>query len=257
MLAIERKNEILEKLRQEQRVLVSELSVHYGVTEETIRRDLDKLEREGYATKTYGGAIWGNSTKSDLSYIVRNKTNIECKRAIAQTVASLVHNGDHIMLDESSTSLFVAKELKESKKELTLITNSVEIVMELRDVPDWNIMSTGGRLLPNSLELAGPQCHQMLRGHHVDKLIMSCKGIDVTAGITDSSEYHSSTKQTMMASSQKAILALDHTKFDKISFVRIADFKDISVVVTDRAPSREWQEFFERIQLPCRFPEAT
>ena len=65
MLAIERKNEILNKLRAEQRVLVSELAAHYGVTEETIRRDLDKLEKEGHATKTYGGAIWGNSTKTD------------------------------------------------------------------------------------------------------------------------------------------------------------------------------------------------
>ena len=67
MLAIERKNEILLKLKTEQRVLVTELAEHYGVTEETIRRDLDTLETEGYATKTYGGAIWGNSTKTDLS----------------------------------------------------------------------------------------------------------------------------------------------------------------------------------------------
>ena len=74
MLAIERKNEILNKLRLEQRVLVSQLAAHYGVTEETIRRDLDKLEKEGYATKTYGGAIWGNSTQTDLSYTIRNKT---------------------------------------------------------------------------------------------------------------------------------------------------------------------------------------
>lgn len=82
MLAIERKNEILNKLRAEQRVLVSELAAHYGVTEETIRRDLDKLEKEGHATKTYGGAIWGNSTKTDLSYTIRNKTNVEAKAAI-------------------------------------------------------------------------------------------------------------------------------------------------------------------------------
>ena len=79
MLAIERKNEIMTKLKNEQRVLVAELARHYGVTEETIRRDLDKLEKEGYATKTYGGAIWGNSTKTDLSYTVRNKTNVDAK----------------------------------------------------------------------------------------------------------------------------------------------------------------------------------
>lgn len=79
MLAIERKNEILDKLRAEQRVLVSDLAEYYNVTEETIRRDLDKLEKEGYATKTYGGAILGNSTKTDLSYTIRNKTNVDAK----------------------------------------------------------------------------------------------------------------------------------------------------------------------------------
>ena len=83
MLAIERKNEILDKLRAEQRVLVSDLAAYYHVTEETIRRDLDKLEKEGYATKTYGGAILGNSTKTDLSYTIRNKTNVEAKNQIA------------------------------------------------------------------------------------------------------------------------------------------------------------------------------
>ncbi len=253
MLAIERKNEIMEKLRREQRVLVSELASHYGVTEETIRRDLDKLEREGYATKTYGGAIWGNSTKSDLSYTIRNKTNVEAKRAIADIAASLVRDGDHLLLDESSTSLFIARRLKE-KKELTVITNSVEIVMELRDVPGWNVLSTGGVLRPGSLELGGPQCHRMLRSFHVDKLFLSCKGIDAAGGVTDSSEFHASTKQAMMASAGRSILSLDHTKFDKTSFVRIGELRAFQAVVTDCAPSRIWRERFEKLGLACHYP---
>ena len=125
MLAIERKNEILGKLRAEQRVLVSELAAYYGVTEETIRRDLDKLEKEGFATKTYGGAILGNSTKTDLSYTIRNKTNVDAKTQIAELVSTLIDDGDHLMLDDSSTSLYIARRLKE-KKGLTVITNSVE-----------------------------------------------------------------------------------------------------------------------------------
>ena len=119
MLAIERKNEILDKLRTEQRVLVSDLAEYYHVTEETIRRDLDKLEKEGYATKTYGGAILGNSTKTDLSYTIRNKTNVEAKTQIAALASRLIEDGDHLMLDDSSTSLYLAKKLKE-KKNLTV-----------------------------------------------------------------------------------------------------------------------------------------
>ena len=77
MLAIERKNEILQKLRADQRVLVSELAAHYQVTEETIRRDLDKLEKEGYATKTYGGAILGNSTKNLMGFFGKRIPNTQ------------------------------------------------------------------------------------------------------------------------------------------------------------------------------------
>ena len=105
MLAIERKNEILDKLRAEQRVLVSDLAEYYNVTEETIRRDLDKLEKEGYATKTYGGAILGNSTKTDLSYTIRNKTNVDAKNQIAALASRLIEDGDHLMLDDRNARL--------------------------------------------------------------------------------------------------------------------------------------------------------
>lgn len=250
MLAIERKNQILEKLKTEQRVVVSELAAHYNVTEETIRRDLDKLEKEGYATKTYGGAIWGNSTKTDLSYTIRNKTNVEAKTVIGELVAGLIEDGDHLMLDDSSTSLNIAKQLKE-KKRISVITNSIEILTELADTEDWTIMSTGGRLKQDSLALVGHQAHEMIRSFHVDKAIISCKGLDMTAGITDSSEFHSSTKQSMMGSAKETILALDASKFDKISFVSIAKLQDVQTVVTDTKPDEAWLKLFRELGIKC------
>ena len=94
----------------------------------------------------------------------------------------------------------------------------------------------------------------MIRNFHVDKAIMSCKGLDASGSITDSSEYHSSTKQAMMASANQTILALDYSKFDKISFVKIADLSSISMVVTNRMPSRQWLQQFEQWNLPCLYP---
>ena len=252
MLAIERKLEILQKLRTEQRVLVSDLAAHYGVTEETIRRDLDKLEREGYATKTYGGAILGNSTKTDLSYTIRNKTNVEAKSIIAELVGKLVQDGDHLMLDDSSTSLFIARRLKDHKN-LTVITNSVEIVLELADVEGWTILSTGGRLKPESLAFVGNATQDMLRNYHVDKAIISCKGLDRDTGITDSSEFHALTKQTMLSCATQKILALDHSKFDKSSFVRIAAPETLDLIVTDERPAPEWMQYCNQIGLDCVF----
>lgn len=254
MLAIERKNEILNKLRLEQRVLVSELAVHYGVTEETIRRDLDKLEKEGYATKTYGGAIWGNSLKTDLSYTIRNKTNVEEKTAIAKIISDMIHDGDHLMLDDSSTSLFVAKHLKD-KKNLTVITYSVEVVMELSGVEGFTILCTGGQLRPTSLALDGFQVPQVLSKYHVDKAIISCKGIDPAAGITDSSDHNALSKQAMIRSARQTILALDDSKFDKIAFAQVAPLQDVQMVVTNRRPDTDWLKFFEAHDLPCLFPE--
>lgn len=254
MLAIERKNEILEKLKIEQRVVVSELAAFYQVTEETIRRDLDKLEKEGYATKTYGGAIWGNSTKTDLSYTIRNKTNVEAKTMIGMLVCNLVQDGDHLMLDDSSTSLFIAKHLKE-RKNITLITNSIEILTELSGVETWTIMSTGGRLKPESMALVGNQTHEMIRNFHVDKTIISCKGLNQNGEITDSSEFHSSTKKAMLNSATKKYLAIDSSKFDKTSFVKITSLKDIHGIITDAKPQKHWLELCKTLKIECIYPE--
>lgn len=253
MLAIERKNEILNKLRAEQRVLVSELAVYYGVTEETIRRDLDKLEKEGFATKTYGGAILGNSTKTDLSHTIRNKTNVDAKNALAEIVSTMVQDGDHIMLDDSSTSLFVAKHLKE-KKNLTVLTYSVEIVMELSGIEGWTILSTGGILKPDSLAFVGHQVADTLSRYHVDKAILSCKGIDPQAGITDSAESHAVAKQAMIRGAKEVILALDDTKLDKISFVQVAPLDAVRTVVTSKDPGAAWKSFFETKNIDCKYP---
>ena len=254
MLAIERKNEILNKLRTEQRVLVSDLAAHYNVTEETIRRDLDKLEKDGYATKTYGGAIWGNITKSDLSYTIRNKTNVEAKNEIAELVSTLIEDGDHLMMDDSSTSLFTARRLKE-KKDLTIITNSVGLVVELAGMETWTILSTGGQLKRESLALVGARSLDALRCYHVDKVIFSCKGLDREAGITDSNELNAQSKQVMLSAAKKRILILDGTKFDKVSFVEIAPIDQIDVVVTNTRLPRPWVQYLEQHGIQLLFPQ--
>ena len=112
MLALERRNLILEKLQAEKRVVVSELSQLYSVSEETIRRDLDKLEKEGLATKSYGGAVINEDVGIDLPFNIRKNQNVQGKQKMAEIAASMVNDGDHIFLDASTTAVFVAKALK-------------------------------------------------------------------------------------------------------------------------------------------------
>lgn len=154
MLALERRNLILEKLQTERRVVVSELSQLYEVSEETIRRDLDKLEKEGLATKSYGGAVINENVSIDLPFNIRKNQNVGGKQKMAEIVAEMVQDGDHIFLDASTTAVFIAKALKD-KERLTVITNSMEILIELSDVSGWNIISTGGVMKEGYLAFLG------------------------------------------------------------------------------------------------------
>lgn len=170
MLALERRNLILEKLQNEKRVVVSELSQLYGVSEETIRRDLDKLEKEGLAIKSYGGAVINEDVSIDLPFNVRKNQNVVGKQKMAEIVASLVHDGEHLLLDASTTAVFVAKALKE-KERLTVITNSMEILLELADVSGWNIISTGGMMKEGYLAFLGSRTEEVIRSYFVDTVI--------------------------------------------------------------------------------------
>lgn len=244
MLAIERKNEILAILQKEQRVLVAELSQKYNVTEETIRRDLEKLEKEGFVKKTYGGAVLNNNTNVDLPLRIREKTNKKEKQIIAKIVSELVEEGETIMLDSSSTSLMVAKNLKQIKK-LTVITNSVEVLIELSGNKGINVISTGGMLRDASLSLVGKTAERTLMNFNVDKAIISCKGVDLDKGITESNEDEAEIKNVMRSCAKTTILAIDNSKFDNVSFIKVHDLKKNDVLVTDRLVPDKWMQYFE------------
>ena len=225
------------------RVVVNELAEKYEVTEETIRRDLERLESEGYAKKTYGGAVRNDSMTSELPYTVRKQTNVEGKKYIGEIIGSLISDGDSLLLDTSTTALFTVKSIF-SKHNLTIVTNSVEILLDLPQGNDWNVVSTGGTYRSESMSFYGPAAEETVKKYYADYAIISCKGIDTEKGITDSREIYAMTKKAYMKSAKKVILAVDHTKFDKISFVRLGAFEDIDAVVTDREPDESWKQFF-------------
>lgn len=175
---------------------------------------------------------------------IREKTNRDEKQIIAGLVAGLVEEGDRIMLDASSTSLMIAKELREMNK-LTVITNSVEVLIELAGHEGIQVISTGGNLNESSLSLVGNAAQKVLNGYHVDKAIFSCKGIDMKEGMTDSNELDSDIKIAMYNCADTAILAVDSSKFDRVSCVKSMMLKKGDVIVTDRKPSAEWLSFLE------------
>ncbi|MFT3984551.1 MAG: DeoR/GlpR family DNA-binding transcription regulator [Lachnospiraceae bacterium] len=253
MLALERRNLILEKLQEEKRVVVGELSQLYGVSEETIRRDLDKLDKDGLATKSYGGAVINENTSIDMPFNVRKKWNVTGKQKIAELVAGLINDGEHIILDASTTAVFIAKAIKQ-KSGLTVITNSIEIIIELSDVSDWNIISSGGSLKEGYLALVGPHAIEGLTAYNVEKAIMSCKGIDIDKGITDGNEQFSQAKQTMLKSAKQSIFAIDSSKFEEVAFSKICDVAQADIIVTDEKPDERWLGFLEKAGVKCLYP---
>lgn len=254
MLAIERRNAILEKLQAERRVVVSELSILFDVSEETIRRDLEKLENEGYVIKSYGGAVLNENANLDLPFNIRKNKNVIGKQKIADLISQTIYDGDYIFLDASSTAVAIAKTIK-NKKGLTIITNSLEIAIELLDVPDCKVISTGGEIVSTAFGLVGHVTDKTIRSYYVDKAIVSSKGFDMEKGFTDSDERHANNKRSMLESARVKILAVDSSKFDRVSFAKIGDLRDITMIVTDTKPEDKWLKKFAEFNVECIYPE--
>ncbi|MCR5303142.1 MAG: DeoR/GlpR family DNA-binding transcription regulator [Lachnospiraceae bacterium] len=258
MLAIERRNRIIEKLQEDRRVVVSDLATTFKVSEETIRRDLERLDKDGIAKKSYGGAIVneGLNIDLDLPFNVRRKRNIPGKQIIARLVADMVEDGDFLMLDASSTAVFIAKALKNKKKDLTIVTNSIEILLELSDIEGWNVISSGGTLKGGYLALVGPQSIDGISSYNVEKSFFSCKGIDPKRGITEGNAFFAETKLAMMYSSRTRILTADSSKFNSIGFSKVCDLKELDTIVTDQKPGDMWMELFDRYRIRVVCPEV-
>lgn len=250
MLAAERRKLILEEVHEKKKVIVGELSKAFDVSEETIRRDLEKLEDDGHVIKSYGGAVINEKSSIDLPFNVRWKANPEGKQKIAKLISREIEDGDHIILDASTTAVFIAKNIKQ-KRHLTVITNSIEILLELSDVPGWNIIATGGVLRPGTMSLTGKKALDNISSYNADKAFFSCKGIDLEKGITDGNDDSGNVKQNILSSAGKTYLAVDSTKFGKVAFSNICRLSDVDVVVTDKKPDGRWIDVFLEMGIEC------
>lgn len=252
MLALERRSEIWKLIQEKQTVLVGELSSRFQVTDETIRRDLERLEATGVIVRTHGGAVLNQEhiMRIEQSAGVRKQTNIREKTVIAELVAAMIADGDTIMLDDSSTSLFILRALQ-NRQRLTLLTNSLEILNEATEHKNWNILGSGGVLREQSMSFVGNQAEEMLSGYYVDRAIISCRGIDRERGITEASESTALVKKCMLRSARTGILAVDHSKFGLVSFVRIGQLDRGYTIITDIEPPREWLDFFVQRGINC------
>ena len=242
MLAITRINEIKELIRQQKSVLVSDLAPRFGVTEETIRRDLKKLEDEGLVIRVYGGAYSTDGVQNDVNVTLRETILVDEKKLIAQRCLPFIANGDSIFLDCSTTALQLAALL--SRYTLTVITNSLKVADCLAPHRDIRLVLIGGALHATSMSFLGQSATTALAGYYVDKAFVSCRSLSIKNGITDSNEDQSAVRRLAIRLSDQAFLLVDHTKFGQTSFSKVAELTEVSTVITDFPVAPTWREYF-------------
>ena len=240
MLAVERQKKIIQILHRNGFVKVNKLSLEYSVSEETIRRDLQKLESEGHVCRTYGGAYLTQVVNPDIPISFREEVLIESKINIAGTCIELIEDRDTIILDASTTALHVAKRLHEFQK-LTVITNSVKIVSTLADHDHIKVLCCGGTFRAASMSFAGQESLKFLDNYYADKAFISCTSIDRERGLTDTNEIEAHVRKKMIERSTERILIADITKFNSTSFAVIAPLNVINTVVTDQRVDADFE----------------
>ncbi len=232
MFVVERRNKIVTMLNEKKSITVQEAAKTFGVTEETIRRDLNTLEKKELLVRTHGGAVIADSNKHEISYENRKSINIFGKEKIAKEAAALISDGDIIMLDASTSAFCLAKNIKD-KKGITVITNAQNIIFELSNIEGIELISSGGKLRRKSMSYVGRVAENALSNYHANKFFFSCMGFSMQRGITDSNDQESEMKKTMLHCSQEAYLLCDQTKFDKVGYASTAKAQDISMLITD------------------------
>lgn len=237
MLAQERYEVIIDMLEANKIVKVAELCTHFNVSIETVRRDLEHLENEGKLKRVYGGAVLDRKSSAEPSYITRYTKNAEAKCQIGKKTAELISDGETLIIDLGTTTLEVARHLKE-KRNLTVITNCINIAQELVDIPGNRVIMTGGVLRPGELALSGFISEEFIKSFNVDKTITGVGGITVTEGISDYHLEETRVRKLMIEKGSEVIAVADHSKFGVKALVNVCPLEKIDVLVTDNKLSK-------------------
>lgn len=231
MLVAERYEKIVQLVNERGSIRVTELSELCDVTEETIRRDLDRLEQAGRLRRSHGGAVSVKDQQPEIPYFEREVTHAEEKRRIAEEAIKLISPNERIILDASTTAWYMAASLPDIP--LTVLTNSIKVAMELAAKEKIEVISTGGILASRSLSYVGPLAERSLEAYYVDKVFLSCKGVHLERGISESNELQARIKQKMIGIADRVVLLADSSKFGVQAFTHVAALNEVADIVTD------------------------
>ncbi|MBO5415929.1 MAG: DeoR/GlpR transcriptional regulator [Clostridia bacterium] len=236
--AEKRREKIIELINKEGRVKVSELSRIYGISEVTVRSDLEYLESTGSIKRVHGGAIAKDKLYIDMDVAERFTTNAASKKAIAQKLAELIGDDDTIILNSGTTLTYVLRALR-GKKNITILTNSIAIATEASSYYGFNVTLLGGLVESKYGFTYGPDSVSQLDKYHAGKCILSVDGVTGSHGL---SLYYASEAELinkMISCADTVIVAADSSKIGRNTFARVCPITDVDVLVTSRADNAD------------------
>lgn len=232
MLPLERQNEILEILEKRKVVTVDELCQSLYSSGATIRRDLALLEEQGQLRRTHGGAVFVDSSTRESPLMLREIEHPTAKSIIAQKALNYIKDGQTLFLDSSTTASKLAERLGGFQK-LRVVTNSLKTVNILAGMSNIELYCTGGRLRDTARSFVGQSGIRFLSKFHADYAFLSCRGVDLHTGVTDSSEDETDFKIAYLQNASRMILLCDSSKLGKQFFCKICDLSDVWQILTD------------------------
>lgn len=243
LLANQRREQIIKLLTEDGSAKVADLARLFKVSEVTIRQDLEKLESEDLIIREHGGAFLKSVEEQVRSLTLMNKDNMEKKELIGKKAAEYIDNGDVIILDSGSTTTEIAKNLM-GRRNLTVITNALNIAIILGSEPGIEVMMTGGEFKPPTLSLTGQKAAAFFTDIHVDKLFLATAGISLKAGLTYPSISDLVVKKAMIDVADIVYLVADSTKIRKSAFASLGALSLIHYIITDPGISDEHMKLF-------------
>ena len=238
MLAEQRREKILELIRENGNVRVGYLSKLFSVTEPTIRQDLDKIEATGEIARDHGGAYLKSMKVSVSSLSLEHQENMELKQRIGRKAAEYVRSGSSVIMDSGSTVTELAKAVK-GNKNIQVITNSLNIALTLGGEPGVEVHMTGGEFKAPTLSLTGDRAAAFFSNTHAQQLFLATAGVSVNGGLTYPGFSDIPVKRAMIESSEEIYLLADSTKINKTAFAALQALDKINYLITDDGISEE------------------
>lgn len=237
LLPEERLSQIAALAIERYALTVSELSERFDVSPATIRSDLDELERRGLVVRTHGGAVRADRNGREFSLPTREREQVEEKRRIAAAAAEMIADGDAIALDASTTALQIARRIR-NRRELTVVTSSLMVALELVESPGVTVVMPGGVLDRDTVSLVGRLGTETLANCNAAQGFFGVRGLTLE-GLTDINSYEAELKRSLISASREVTIVADASKWGRVALVSLVPWSAVHRVISDRSAPPE------------------